>query len=254
VINDIKAAIRPFIPSPLYRAAHSAKRLLIEAPPLPQSFSPRSSFADAEREAGIGYGNEAILTKAHIGRINLIEMPDYVAPLLASVSLAAQDNNRLRILDFGGGQGAFRAYVNDFFKGRIQTHWKVVETPAQVRFNNQLDAGNFEFATEIGSEPFDLAIFSGSLQYIDDWQGILRSTNARMIFIARTPLGGAEQPFVQSVAKSDHVMKFAGRVIDRSELTSLLSKTHELFTSWSFESHLLEMGKFPSPAMLWVRT
>jgi len=258
VINSLKAVIRPFIPKPIYQAAHDAKHMLVvekPAPLLPQAFSPRSSFEEAKREAGVGYSNEDMLAKAHVTSSWLDEMQDYAAPMLASVALASQysGGDRLNVLDFGGGRGTFRAYVKDFFGDRIQTRWKVVETAEQVNLNANLGVEGFEFSTEIGSEPFDLAIFSGSLQYVDDWQRILRSTNAKYIYISRSPLDDLERPYLQTVIRGERVCQFAARVINKNALFELLSETHELFASWKFEAHLLEMGPFPSPAMLWMR-
>jgi putative methyltransferase (TIGR04325 family) len=221
----------------------------------PLGYSPRSSFEEAERDAGVGYGDGAILTKGHVGHAWLTEMQDYAAPMLLSVSLAAQVNpgKRIRVLDFGGGRGSFRVYVDDFFEGRILTSWSVVETEEQVRYNDDLNVPFFEFSAAVGSDPYDLAIFSGSLQYIGKWQSILRETIADLIYIARTPLDEVERPYLQTARRGENVCCFAGHVLSKPELFALLSETHELFASWDFEAHLLEMGKFATPAMLWRR-
>ena len=261
---NLKNTIRPLVPPVLYEVAHRLKAGFarvtaaptdISASLLPQSFSPRRTFAEAERDAGVGYGADPMLAKAHIGHAWLTEMQDYAAPMLASVAIAAQQcgNRPLRVLDFGGGRGSFRAYVHDFFGERIRTEWRVVETPEQVQFNDDLACAGFEFSTSIGSAPYDLAMFSGSLQYINEWQAPLREANAEIIYIARTPLDVIERPFLQSIVRGEHQCRFPGRVISKPALFDLLGETHELFAKWDFSSHLLRMGEFQSPAMLWRR-
>jgi len=255
IYHSTMALLPPLLATPVQRIVWQVyqKSRPAAAKLAPLSYSPRASFEEAVRDAGVGYGDAAILSRGHVGHAWLTEMQDYAAPMLLSVSLAGQAaaGRRIRVLDFGGGRGSFRIYVDDFFEGRIQTSWRVVETEEQVRYNDDLDVPFLEFSTAIGSEPYDLAIFSGSLQYIGKWQDILRETNANLIYIARTPLDAVERPYLQTTLRGESLCHFAGHVLSKPELVGLLSETHELFASWDFEAHLLEMGKFAAPAMLW---
>jgi putative methyltransferase (TIGR04325 family) len=259
LMSKVKASIRRFLPQPLYEFAHQIKVSIFGASTpagklVSKSFSSRTSFAQAQREAGIGYGDEAVLAKAHIGPAQLIQMQDYSAPMLAGIALAAASgNNQIRVLDFGGGSGFFRAYVNDFFDQRIQTEWRVVETPEHVQYSSGFTFPGFEYSSSIGGDRYDFAIFSGSLNYVPDWQAVLREINADLIFIARTPVDDVTQPYLQTVAIGDRTTRFAGRIIERSALFELLSETHDLFASWDFQANMLQMGKFSAPAMLWRR-
>jgi putative methyltransferase (TIGR04325 family) len=222
--------------------------------PVHLSFSPRSSFAQAVQECGEGYSGEEILEKAHRApHAWLKEMQDYMAPLLASFGIAAMGakSGRLRVLDFGGGNGVFKAYAHDFFDRGLVTDWTVVETPAQVELNSDVTQDGLRFSTSIGSEFYDFAVFSGSLQYVDDWQSALRQTDAGMLFISRTPIGSADKPFIQSIARNGRQSKVPGRVIPRSELFAVLAERYDLFASWDFKAHLMEMGLHDSPAMVW---
>jgi putative methyltransferase (TIGR04325 family) len=262
----LKQLIRSIVPSKLYQAAHDMKvRISLSpsgqaadegAPSIRLSYSPRPSFAEAARECGKGYGADKILEKAHRSpHAWLTQMQEYAAPLLASFAVAATTagNQRLKVLDFGGGIGIFKAYVNDFFDHRIQTDWKVVEVPEQVAHNSDVAQEGLNFSTSIGEEFFDIAVFSGSLQYVDDWRAPLQEASAQMIFISRTAIGDVDQPYIQTIARNGHVAKVPARVVPRPELFALLSENYDLFASWDFKSHLVEMGLYQSPAMLWRR-
>ena len=202
-----------------------------------KSFSSRPSLAEAQREAGIGYGAGALLAKAHVGAAQLVGMQDYSAPMLASVALAAAEGVGLRVLDFGGGSGFFRAYVNDFFGQQIRTEWRVVETPEHVEhILPDVTVPGLQYSTSIGHGRFDIAIFSGSLNYVDDWQSVLRETNADVIFIARTPIDDIGRAYLQTVVSNfpGIVSHFAGHVIEKHALFALLSETHDIFRQLGF--------------------
>jgi putative methyltransferase (TIGR04325 family) len=255
---NLKSVIRLFVPAAVYEAAHHVKVGIIGAPPklLPQSFEPRASFEAAKREAGVGYGEAAMLADTVANTANITSMQDYAAPMLASVALATQlvEDRSMKIMDFGGGRGVFRAYVNNYYESGIEADWHVVETEEQVSLINQAPMPpGIIFSTQIGPDNYDLAIFCGSLHLTDDWKSVLRQTSADLIFIARSPLGDSELPYLQTVVRGENIDRFAGRVISKTEIDELLSATHELFASWDFEAHLLEMGRFEAPAMLWRR-
>jgi putative methyltransferase (TIGR04325 family) len=271
----LKELIRPLVPPILYQAAHHLKKraqqtgasglvsVLTLAPevietryPVLLSFSPRASFAEAARECGAGYNSGEILEKAHqTPHAWLKGMGEYLAPALASFGtiVASANGKRLKVLDFGGGNGVFKAYVNDFFDQSFTTDWTVVETSAQVQFNSDVTLDGLHFATSISPTVYDFALFSGSLHYVEDWQAVLRQTNAGSIFISRTPIGSADKPYIQSITRDGHESRVPARVIPRAELFELLSERYELFAKWDFNSHLVEMGLHESPAMLWRR-
>lgn len=176
-----------------------------------------------------------------------------MSPFLASVAIAASQLKEapLRVMDFGGGSGHYRAYVETAFRGKIQTNWTVVETPEQADHNS--DAA-IEFSSSIPSRHFDLAIFSSSLQYVPDWTEPLSKVASDLIYIARTPFAADERSFLQTVISAgERPLSYPGRIINRQELFDLLGRTHDLFASWHFDVLLGELGSFDTPAMLWQR-
>jgi putative methyltransferase (TIGR04325 family) len=246
----LKSAIRPLVPPALYEAASRLKASAGFGSSI--RFQSRPSFAAAAREAGKGYQDERLLSKFSGGLTDLRAMPDYMSPFLASVGIAAASlsGSSLDVLDFGGASGHFVSYVNTAFAGRIKANWTVVETPDQVAVN--ADA-SIEFTSTIPTREFDLAIFSGSLQYLEDWRTPLRETNARLLYVARTALSDRELPFLQTLVGQGKRLSYPGRVLQHRELFSLLEDRYDLFASWSFDMSLGELGAFEAPAMLWQR-
>ncbi len=219
------------------------------APPEDTTFVPAPSFAEASELASSGYGN-LVARGAPNGVWSQTDMPDYTAPMLTSVSVAAQSvqERPLKVLDFGGRTGFFRSYVNSVLG--LKTEWRVVETEEQVQHNLDLNRDGLEFSTEIGSDTYDIAIFAGSLQYVDGWRDVLNQTKASYWHFSRTPFGQTEHFFVQTIIDDGHTFKVPGRIICWDDFMAAMSGA-EMFASWTGSSHLHSMGIFQSPTMLW---
>jgi putative methyltransferase (TIGR04325 family) len=247
----LKSVIRPFVPPVLYEAASRLKSSIGSGSSI--RFQARPSFAAAALEAGKGYRDERLLSKFAGGPTDLRAMPDHMSPFLASVAIASMnvtERSSLTVLDFGGGSGHYLSYVTTAFAGRINAAWTVVETPDQVDHNA---GASIEFTSSIPARQFDLAVFSGSLQYLDDWRAPLTVTDAKLLYIARTSLSDRERSFLQTVTMQGKALSYPGRVICRRELFDLMEQRYELFASWSFDVSLGELGRFATPAMLWKR-
>jgi putative methyltransferase (TIGR04325 family) len=252
---NLKSAIRPFIPPIIEGVARRISARWFSGPSTPFSYSPRNSFAEAAREAGVGYEHQDLLSKFVDGRAPLDQLSDFAGAFLASIAMAAgaADHKIIRVLDYGGGSGYFRNYVDTFFDRRIRTDWWIVETPRQVELNSVLPLSDVCYSTKIGDRPYDIALFSGSLQYVEDWRAPLQEADADLIFIARTPLGDAERPYLQRAFYEGKPVAYPGRVISRQDLLGILNRTHEMVASWKFKAQLLQMGEHEAPAMLWRR-
>lgn len=253
----LKSVIRPLVPPVLYGALHEAKKRWFPDPEVipPLSYLPRDTFAQAAHEAGSGYEHDALLSKFNDSPAPLNQLSDFAGAFLSSIAMVSTHapDRRLRVLDFGGATGYFRNYVDAFFKKRIETDWTIVETPRQVAINSDLPLDSVRYSTRIDEANYDLAVFSGSLQYVDDWTQPLRNAKAEYIFIARSPLGEREQPFLQRNLIDNRLICYPGRVIAKAELFGLLAATHEQIACWPFRFHLMGMGDFDAPAMLWKR-
>lgn len=125
---------------------------------------------------------------------------DYVLPLVAA--LAMQDGRALRILDFGGGMASSYPLVMGAVPGSEAVEFHVLESRSICERGRAEFAGrtNLFFHTEMPppGTHFDIAHAGRSMQYVDDWRGLLRAfaeLNARYILLAGL-LAGDIKPFV----------------------------------------------------------
>lgn len=267
-------ALKQVLQSLFYRATKhrivDTRRYLIvekdglESPvPFSINCARRSSFEEAKQECGAGYLNPAILAGASQtipSPINEITLQSHMAALFASLAVAKENTKRLRVLDFGGALGAHYTLVRSAFRENIDLDWYVVETDLYVDYAAERGFScppifkTIEDAAE-KSGGFDFALFSGVLQYLDDWRKPLNNsavTNAEHIMISRTPMGKTEIPFVQTVDNPGHHSKWAGRVMRRGDIADAMP-SHRVSLTWDMDNHLGEMGVNSAPSVLWKR-
>ena len=99
-------------------------------------------------------------------------------------------------------------------------------------------------------------LFSGVLQYLEDWRSPLRHpavTAAEHILISRTSMGDKEIAFLQTVVYPDKTVRYPGRILRLTDVEALLTQSHDRFIGWDFSHHLIELGIQAAPAMLWRR-
>jgi putative methyltransferase (TIGR04325 family) len=235
-------------------------RRRIAAEKLP--YEPMPSFEAAEAAAGIGYSDAAILRATNAAEIapspSLIGQPDFFGPFYSMLAFAAlRKSCPIRVLDFGGAMGDYHDYANTFFGGHMVFDWAVIETDMYVELGREKALYRKFYASleELPWQP-DVSMFSGSLQYIRDWRGVL--TNRAVlasdtVFIARTALGSEYLPFLQTVTYGDVTAKYPGAILKEQELIDALNTTHDLHASWSLEGHMKNLGLQKNPAMIWRR-
>lgn len=140
------------------------------------------------------------------------EEPEYRWPIAyalqrASQSPAVRGGGRLRVLDIGGSLGStywqHRALIPP-----TDIAWTVVEQPAFVTAGRALCGDTIDFAESIDDldrdEPWDIALFSSVLQYLDDpWTLLQRvqTLGVGHIVIDRTPFHNG----TEDIATIQHV-------------------------------------------------
>jgi putative methyltransferase (TIGR04325 family) len=156
---------------------------------------------------------------------------DYRWPVLACLlSVAAQENGKLNVLDFGGSLGSFYFQHVKFLNKLKSVMWSVVEQPHFV------ECGRQEFQDErlkfymdcsecINNEKVDLVLLSSVLQYIESPQEVLEEiakVKAKYILIDRTPFinGSHNRLTVQNVPTSIYKASypawfFSNKVFDK---------------------------------------
>jgi putative methyltransferase (TIGR04325 family) len=222
------------------------------------------SFADAKQSAGDGYSNPELLSELqsswfYVGEPRLTDLPDFFGPFFTAIAIAHLSNQdrQIRVLDFGGAIGRYGAYASAMFSGKIPLEWIVVETEMYAKKGRDLgvDAQFYQTVDDVPGS-VDMVIFSGVLQYLENWRSILANpvvTSAPLVFISRTPIGATETPFLQVAHYDWGTVKLAATIIAADDLSKTLGSTHALFASWALEQHLGELGVTSAPSQIWKK-
>jgi len=231
--------------------------------PLPEpwlSYSPRATFAHAKEEAGLGYSTPDLLigaSRPNVGAHRL-KLPAFFGPLLASLAIAAGEKRgtALRVLDYGGALGDHFDFTRAFFGEALPLDWTVIETSLYVEHAKRTNLDHVRFFESIddADSTFDIALFSGVLQYLEHWrEPLMHRTvlDTRYIMICSVALGETEIPFLQTVRSPDKTIKYPGRVMRLIDIAECLEATHEQIIGWNLDHHMGELGVCPAPAMLW---
>lgn len=105
---------------------------------------------------------------------------DYALPFLAAA--AARRDRHLRVLDFGGGMATSYVPLRAMLPREQPLEFVIVENGAISDKGNELFAGDesVHFRTDLPSaaDRFDIVHFGSSLQYVEDWKGLLATVTA----------------------------------------------------------------------------
>ncbi|TAK94916.1 MAG: methyltransferase, TIGR04325 family [Aquabacterium sp.] len=156
----------------------------------------------------------------------LFDHIEYAWPVLAGLLLvAAQNQQTLRVLDFGGSLGSGYFQNRKFLQNLRDLQWGVVEQAEFVRQGQNLIAeGSLRFFDTVAQCEADMhpnvALLSSVLQYLDDPFAMLAQlelTSVRTLIIDRTPFSDAlqDQFFVQHVPASIYPASYPIRVFSR---------------------------------------
>jgi putative methyltransferase (TIGR04325 family) len=113
--------------------------------------------------------------------------------LLMGFFISARRKSSMRVADIGGGNGYMFDWVSQSNSG-LDLDWTVYESEAIATNYKASGIGlEIDFSQLVNfsqNQIFDLSIISCSLQYLEDWEEILRiaGENSKHILIMRTPL------------------------------------------------------------------
>lgn len=146
---------------------------------------------------------EVVLKKNEIFRAlpfsNQLLSSDAVRILMA-IGLA-RNNNKINVVDFGGGGGNHFTVANIGFSDLVAFDWNIIETPKFVEKARQFNVPNLRYFDQLRSAvdvlpEIDLLLISSTLQYCPDPIGMLHQltmTGAKYLYLTRTPFNsGAE--------------------------------------------------------------
>ena len=168
-----------------------------------------------------------------------------------------QDN--LEVLDYGGSLGS-RFFSNYNFIKKNKINWNIVEQKNFVQYGRNYLQNNFlnfynNLSECISEKKINCVIFSGSLQYLENYHEILKeikNANIKYIFFDYLPLSdyARHKIFVQNISKkiydSSYPIKIFSKKIFFNEVKKLnfiISNLHNkktIFYGFSYTTLVLE--------------
>lgn len=165
-----------------------------------------------------------------VGRHGLLDQNAILAFIYAvgraangSAARAGSNSASLSVLDWGGALGHHRVLARRLLP-EIDLDYHCRELPAVCAAGRAVHSEvTFHDTDDCLSRRYDLILASGSLQYQQDWQSLLRrlATAAdRWLFLTRVPLATGHPSFVvvQRVATYGYATETLGWVFNRDEL------------------------------------
>jgi putative methyltransferase (TIGR04325 family) len=139
-----------------------------------------------------------------------------------ALALAAHGKSRLSILDWGGALGHYEPLSRALLPG-VELDFHCKEVPALVeRGRELLPHVTFHAGPECLERRYDFVLASGSLQYAEDWPGLLSDLAgaAEHLFVTRLPVALAAPSFVvlQRAYRYGYETEYLGWVVSRDEL------------------------------------
>jgi putative methyltransferase (TIGR04325 family) len=169
----------------------------------------------------------------------LFDKPDYNWPLLAVLQrIAAECENRLQLIDFGGSLGSSYRQCRGFFPPTTAVRWNVVEQPAFVaRGRERFETAELNFfpdmAACLAASPVPCLLLSSVLQYLESPYEFLAQTlksGFTYVVVDRTPLSvtGRDRIVKQVVPPEIYAASYPARILDRQKLLAVFADDYDL--------------------------
>ncbi len=173
---------------------------------------------------------ESELGEAGVGQQNAFLV--FVVALLQ----ASRGKERVSVLDWGGGLGAFRAVASAALPDDVHLDYHCKEVPRIVAYGRRaVPEVTFWDDDSCLDRRYDLVFASSSLQYSEDWQSRLRGLAGAAgdsLLISRVPVVCGHPPYV--VLQRAHAYRFEteylGWVLHRGELIDVATEGDLRFT------------------------
>jgi putative methyltransferase (TIGR04325 family) len=139
------------------------------------------------------------------------------------LSVAASDHGPTSVLDWGGGFGHYSALARSV-RPSLTLEWHVKETPAVCARGREINPQVIYHEDESClNRRYDLVIASSSLQYAEDWRGLLERLAGAAepwLYVARVPIALRAPSFVviQRPYAHGYDTEYLGWVLNRDEL------------------------------------
>lgn len=157
--------------------------------------------------------------------------------ILTFIAFCAIRKSRVVVADFGGSLGSL------FWKNRklfyemdnIEIEWDVIEQKHFVdcgkkNFNEEKGINYYYALSELKEKP-DIILFSGVLQYINEYEQIIQTAvelDPKYIIIDRTYFSEKEKICVQYVPKAICESSYPVRFLEKNKILKLFNKSYNL--------------------------
>ncbi len=162
----------------------------------------------------------------------------YSFPLLSGLLwIAARNNGKLNVLDYGGSLGSSYFQNKRFLDTLSDVHWCIVEQPNFVQagledFSSDRIHFYYTIAECLKSNKIDVVLFSSVLQYLENPYELLediKSGTFDYVIIDRTPfIKGEDRITVQKVSPKIYKAKYPCWFFNKSKFLNFMSPSYEL--------------------------
>lgn len=208
------------------------------------------SWNEAKQKCS-GYGSQIILAKVKQSSLKVKEglaayerdsviycETQYSFPLLSGLMwIAARNNGKLNVLDYGGSLGSSYFQNKRLLDSLSDVHWCIVEQPNFVQagleyFSSDRIHFYYTIAECLESNKIDVVLFSSVLQYLKNPYELLEDINSRdfnYVFIDRTPfVKGKDRLTVQKVSPKIYKAKYPCWFFNKNKFLDFMSPSYEL--------------------------
>lgn len=209
-----------------------------------------SSWEQAQKLC-TGYNSSEILDKVQSSAIKIrdkravyerdsmiFDEIQYSFPLLAGIMwVAAQNNGKINVLDFGGSLGSSYYQNKSFLDSLKEVNWCIVEQPALVKTGRESfsdDRLHFFYSAEECFESFkiDTVLFSSVLQYLEKPYELLTwviNERPDVIIIDRTPfISSKDRLTIQKVNPGIYKASYPCWFFNKKEFIDRFKGTYKL--------------------------
>ena len=177
------------------------------------------SAAEGPSPLGICY---EVPRGADVGNGSLVDQNTVLSFGLA-LTRAAWGRDRVSVLDWGGALGHYRVLAGNLLP-EVELDYHVRELPAVVQRGRELNGDvTFHDTDECLGRSYDLVVLSSSLQYVEDWRGLLSrlaEVAGRTLLVTRLGVVASHASFVviQRAQAYGYETEYLSWVFNRAEL------------------------------------
>jgi putative methyltransferase (TIGR04325 family) len=191
-----------------------------------------ADFSEAPKDVGVFDSSLWVDKQANCivemrkgGRTTSMTKAYALTPIIATM---VDGGNTVRVLDFGGSLGTEYLAAKDSITIKDSIDFTIVENAAICERGNALfaDDGAIRFVSDMPDthDAFDIVHAGSSLQYVDDWQGLLKTfTEFRPYYIVLSDVLAGDNPSFVTVQRY-YGRRIAVRFLNKLELTRYMEE------------------------------